>query len=153
SKRIINNFIKMRDFETIKSEAIEHYSSLKEVYCPYFRENIHFNSKGINHILRKSWNKVRGEKDQLMRFKNIKLAPVIISKSHTIQDILHTKRFERIRRNNRWDTILTNVSYYEFIAMIDNIRLKIIVKEIDFKDKFFWSIIPFWGKKISEEND
>ncbi len=37
------------------------------------------------------------------------------------------------------------VSYYEFIAILKNVRVKVIVKQIDDNQKFFWSIIPFWG--------
>lgn len=35
-------------------------------------------------------------------------------------------------------------SYYEFIAVIENIRVKVIVKHVEGGEKFFWSIIPFW---------
>lgn len=87
----------------------------------------------------------RTERDQYMRFKLIHLAPEILRLSNTIQGILETKKFERIRVNNRTDTILKPVHYYEFIAVIKRNRVKVILKQIDFGDKFFWSIIPFWG--------
>ena len=38
-----------------------------------------------------------------------------------------------------------NVTYYEFIALIKRDRVKIIVKQIENGEFFFWSIIPYWG--------
>ena len=35
--------------------------------------------------------------------------------------------------------------FYEFIAVLENVRVKVIVKEILGGEKHFWSIIPFWG--------
>lgn len=79
-----------------------------------------------------------------MRLKLIHLAPVILEKSATLQGVFETKNFERIRSHNRTDNILKIVTYYEFIAVVDKIRAKIIVKQIDNGEKFFWSIIPYW---------
>ena len=90
-------------------------------------------------------DKARLEADQYMRFKLIGLAPEVLKLSHTVQGILESKRFERIRVNSRTDTILKPVNYYEFIAVIKRNRIKVIVKQIDGGSNFFWSIIPFWG--------
>jgi len=40
---------------------------------------------------------------------------------------------------------LKQVVYYEFIAILENIRVKVIIKEVGDEKKYFWSIIPFWG--------
>lgn len=61
------------------------------------------------------------------------------------EGILETKKFERIRMKGRTDTVLKPVSYYEFIAVIKRNRVRVIAKQIDNGEKFFWSIIPFWG--------
>lgn len=56
--------------------------------------------------------------------------------------------------NSRWEKKLLLVSYYEFIAVMENVRVKVIVKYVEGGEKFFWSIIPFWrvngevGKRI-----
>ncbi len=47
--------------------------------------------------------------------------------------------------NNRTDIILKPVTYYEFIAVLKRNRVRIIVKQIENGQKFFWSIVPFWG--------
>ena len=40
---------------------------------------------------------------------------------------------------------MKDIVFYEFIAVIDNIRLKVIVKEVIGGEKHFWSVIPYWG--------
>lgn len=44
----------------------------------------------------------------------------------------------------RIQNIPKEVVYYEFVAVIGKVRIKIMIKEIVGGDKFFWSIIPFW---------
>jgi len=133
------------DFEYVKLRGEKLYKTLGEIYCPYFKEKISFNSKGLEHLKFIGRGRSRGVKDQYMRFKLIHLAPEIIRLTHTLQGALETKRFERIKIHSRMDTILKPVNYYEFIALIKRNRMKIIIKQIDNGEKFFWSIIPFWG--------
>jgi hypothetical protein len=83
---------------------------------------------------------------QYVRFKLFHLAPQIIASSHTVQGVLHTKNFEWIRSNARTECVLKDVSYYEFIAVLEDVRVRIVVKEIESGPKFFWSIIPFWKR-------
>ncbi|MEI6238622.1 MAG: hypothetical protein WCP15_03755 [bacterium] len=132
-------------FNSVKDNAEAFYKSLREVYCPYFKEKISFNSQGLEHLKYKRRNWLRGQKDQFMRFKMLHFAPEIISASNTLQGILKTKNFEKIRVNSRTDNKLSNVTYFEFIAVMDNNRIKVIVKQIENNEKVFWSIIPFWG--------
>ena len=42
------------DFLKIKSEAEEFYNTIHSVYCPYFGDEIIFNSKGLKHLKFKS---------------------------------------------------------------------------------------------------
>ncbi len=80
-----------------------------------------------------------------MRFKLIALAPEVLKSSHTLQGMLETKKFERVRVHGRTDVVLKSVNYYEFIAVIKRNRVRVVVKQIDNGEKFFWSLIPFWG--------
>jgi hypothetical protein len=43
------------------------------------------------------------------------------------------------------------VRYYGFIAILEKVRIKVIIKEVEGGNKFFWSIIPFW--KVRKENN
>jgi hypothetical protein len=132
------------NFEKIKLEKETSYKTFGEVYCPYFKEKILFSALGLDHLKFKKPRIARSEEDQFMRFKLLNLAPLVVSLSHTVQGIRTIKSFEEIRINNRKEHILKNVIYYEFIAVIQNYRVKIILKEIEGGSKVFLSIVPAW---------
>ena len=144
------NFKDEVDFEEVKKKAEEFYSTIGEVRCPYFGEKIAFNAKGIKHLKFKSDQVARTQHDQYSRLKLIYLAPEILKLSKTVQGIWHTKRFEMQKTHSRWEKVLKDVSFYEFIAVLENVRVKVIVKEVFGGEKHFWSIIPFW--RIDKEN-
>jgi len=137
-----------QQFKEVKEKGEELYKSLGEVFCPFFKEKVSFGAHGLEHLKFKRREKARLEKDQYMRFKLLHLAPEILKLSHTLQGILETKKLERIRTNSRTDTILKPVTYYEFIAVLKRNRVRIIIKQVENGQKFFWSIVPFWGMNI-----
>ncbi len=134
-----DNFIKIRD------EAENFYKTIGFVYCPYFGEKIAFNAKGLKHLKFKSDRQARPYTEQYPRLKLLHLAPGVLKKSHTVQGIWKVKRFEAQKTNKRWEHVLKDVTYYEFIAVLKNVRVKVIVKEVWGGEKHFWSVIPFWG--------
>ena len=134
-----------KQINEVKERGEALYRSINEVYCPYFKEKVSFGAQGLEHLKFKRREKARLEQDQYMRFKLIHLAPEILKQSHTLQEFLETKKFERVRVHSRTDTILKLVCYHEFIAVTKRNRVKIIIKQIDGGQKFFWSLIPFWG--------
>lgn len=131
-------------FNKIKEKAEDFYKTIGEIYCPYLKEKIKFNAKGLEHIKFKARNKARSRNDQYMRFKLIHLAPEVIKLSHTVQGLNVIRNFELQKINSRWDRILKDVCYYEFVAVINKARVRVIIKQIDSGQNFFWSIIPFW---------
>jgi len=145
------NFKDEQDFEKVRTDADTFYDSIGEAHCPYFGEKISFNAAGLKHLKLKSDKIARSHSEQYARLKLLVLAPQVLSLSRTVQGIWHTKHFERIRVHSRTDTILKPVCYYEFIAVLENVRVKVIVKQIDDGQKFFWSIIPYW--KIDSVNN
>ena len=139
------NHIDPERFEKVKKKAEEFYKNIGSVRCPYFGAAVNFNAKGLDHIKFKGWNRTRLIGDQYMRLALIHLAPEILKKSSTVQGILKTKDFLRVKINSRWEQVMKIICFYEFIAIIGDVRTKVIVKEIEGGEKFFWSIIPFWG--------
>ena len=135
----------LENFEEVKIKGEEFYKTLTDIYCPYFKEKVSFNAQGLEHLKFKQQRKARPQQDQYMRFKLLHLAPVILKNTATLQGIWDKKAFEEIRIHNRTDTILKMVTYYEFVAVLENVRVKIIVKQIENGQRFFWSIIPYWG--------
>ena len=131
-------------FNKKKSEAENYYKNIREIYCPYFREKIVFNAKGWEHLKFKTYRHARTRNDQYIRFKLLHLVPEIIKNSHTVQGIWTTKKLEFMNINSRWENIMKNVTFWEFIAVIEEVRVRIIIKQIEEGVKYFWSIIPFW---------
>jgi len=136
--------IEPEKLEAIKASAETYYKEIGEVYCPYLKENVVFNAHGIEHLKFKSRNKARSTTDQYVRLKLLKLASVIIQKSHTLQEKYETKHFERMKIGKKWETKMIEVTYYTFIAIINEARMKVVVKQISDGSKFFWSLVPFW---------
>lgn len=139
------NFKDEKDFEAVKAEAEGFYGSLIEVHCPYFRERIAFNAKGLRHLKFKSDQQARLRDDQYARLKLLRRAPEVLKKSATVQGIWRTKRFEVQKTNSRWERMMKEVIFYEFIAVLDSVRVKVIVKEVQGGERHFWSVIPYWG--------
>jgi hypothetical protein len=139
-----------KDFQNVKYEAESSYAAIGDVYCPYFGEKIAFNAKGLRHLKFKSDQQARTQEDQYARLKLLRLALKVLELSRTLQGVWHTKRFEATKTHSRWEHVMKQISFYEFIAVLDNVRVKVIVKEVAGGEKHFWSIIPFW--KVNKEN-
>lgn len=139
------NFKDEEDFQRVRDEAEAFYGTIVEVYCPYLKEKIAFNVKGLKHLKFISDRQARPRKDQYSRLKLVRLAPEILKQSHTLQGVWEIKRFESQKTNSRWEYVAKEVTYYEFIAVVDTVRAKVIVKQVLGGEKHFWSVIPFWG--------
>jgi len=139
------NFKDEKDFQKVKKEAEDFYEKIESVFCPYFKEKIVFNIKGLKHLKFKSDRQARSNKDQYPRLKLIHFAPKVLQCSSTLQGIWKIKRFEDQKTNNRWEKVMKEVTFYEFIAVFEDIRIKVIIKEVQGGEKHFFSVIPFWG--------
>jgi hypothetical protein len=111
---------------------------------PYLKTKVAFNAKGLEHIKFKDRGKARSLQDQYVRLRLLKLAPQIIQESHTLQDFYETGHLEHQNTNARWQFVMLDVTYYGFVAIIKNARMKVIVKPVSGGQPFFWSLIPFW---------
>lgn len=134
------------EFQNIRHQAETLYSTLGQIRCPYFEGSVHFNTEGFRHLLFKSWNRGRDRHDQFMRLKFLARAPEILRLSRTVQGIQETHEWERRRRHGHWERLLVPVAYYEFIAVLNKRRFKVIVKQLAAGQRVFWSLIPFWSQ-------
>lgn len=139
------------EFEKIRSEFESKYKNIKEVRCPYFSGSVVFNAMGLEHLKFMRKNHARPRNEQLIRMRLFPLAPEIINLSRTIQGITYTKHFENSRTNQRYQSILLPVYYYEFVAILKDKRVRVVIKQIEDGPRFFWSIIPFW--KIDKQTN
>jgi hypothetical protein len=130
--------------EKIKHKTEEIYKNTQPVDCPYLKDKVYFNSRGWEHIKFKEHGKSRTKEEQYTRLKLFPLVSEVIRRSHTIQGIWKKKEWESQKKHGRWEKTLKDVAYYEFVAVIGKVRVKVVVKEVMGGQKYFWSIIPFW---------
>ena len=128
----------MRNYTRIKNQAYRKYKRIKKVYCPCLKTKVSFNSKGFWHIIYRSRNKKRDVKSQILRFKLLDKAAQLVKLSHTLQE------YQEVRRGRK-----KNIRYYAFIGILDEWKIKVIVKQVGNARPLFWSVIPNWrtGKR------
>jgi hypothetical protein len=92
------------------------------------------------------------------RLRHLARAPEILRLSRTVQGIEKTHEWERRHKHGRWEKLLVLVTYYEFMAVIEDRRFKVIVKQLPGGERIFWSLIPFWrqdeqGRRVLYDGD
>lgn len=111
------------------------FRQTKEISCPAFNgEKIVFNAKGINHLIYKG-NRSRRDRARIQtNFRLLPRAIKILQSSVFFQEESFYERNGRIYR------------FWAFEAVVDNRRIKVIVRQIGKSRKHFWSVIPAWRK-------
>ena len=142
-------------FEKAKYSAKKFYEHIGRIWCPYLGREINFNSEGFEHLLAKSWNRGRSRVEQYTRLKILPKVVEIIRSSHTLQEYDQRLVFMRRKINSRWEKQVRTVRYFVFIALLRNhgIRFKIIVKEAEGGQPFFWSVYPSWRTVTQESGE
>ncbi len=131
----------------VKEKAEAEYKNFGNVFCPYLKKEVAFNAKGLEHIKFKGRNKARSTVDQYIRLRSLPLVKNIINLSHTLQGFQERKEMVMVK-NKKWGTIMKSVNYYEFVAVVKDVRVRVIIKNVDGGEPHFWSIIPFWRMNI-----
>lgn len=105
---------------------------------------MHFTAEGFNHIIYKGKRRERSKNDQITKFKLLPKTQTVVSISTTYQE--YDESFTTIRRKRFKRTIeeTATVKYWGFVAIIQNFRVKVIVRQIGNGQKQFWSVIPAW---------
>jgi hypothetical protein len=124
------------------------YKAIGKVYCPYFKGSIHFTRDGYEHLKFKTKFKARNARDRDMRFRLLPIALQILGDSHTLQNRVLSRRFEDRYVNSRKESALLTVIYYEFMAIIQEKRVKVVIKQVENSEKIFLSVIPMFKQKM-----
>lgn len=122
----------------LKSKAKEFFKKHKSVRCPAFpKEKVYFNSKGMSHLFYKGAGKVfsRPVPESNVRINLLSRALRVITKMSLFQEesIFIDKRGRECR-------------YFSFEAVVDNRRVKVIIRQVGNGQKHFWSVIPAWRR-------
>lgn len=122
----------MRKF---KDQIKKIFDATKEVRCPAFPdEKVVFNAKGINHLIYKG-NRSRREQSRIQT--NIRLLPSAIK---VLKVMVYPQEETSYLR------VGVNYKFWTFEAVVDNRRIKVIVRQVGNGKKHFWSVIPAWRK-------
>ncbi len=68
-----------------------------------------------------------------------------------MQEFDERKLFVRRNSKDGWNKVIKTVKYYIFVAIVGELRLKVIVKEIEGGQKNFHSVYPSW--QVVTKND
>jgi len=144
----------MDELNEIREKARELYKEIEEVHCPFLKEKVVFTSVGFNHIQYKNHKgKQRHKNVQQIRYKILKLAHKVLRDSKTLQEYEEQSLFVEVKQNKRKERILKPVRFFGFIAIIDERKVKVIVRQVGNGKKHFWSIIPNWRTRKSKEGN
>ena len=140
-----------KSLKEIREQAKSFYKKIDSVYCPYFKEKIIFSSEGFNHLRYRGSRKERHFEVQKMRYKLLSLAPTLLKHSGTLQEHEVQNIFIELNINKRRKKVLMKVHFFGFIAIIQQWKIKVIVRQIEKGKKHFWSVIPNWKTRKSKE--
>lgn len=132
----------------IKKQAKEFFKKNKSISCPAFpNEKIVFNSKGLRHLFYKGQNKGRPLKEAKIRVELLTRVVTTLTLMPLFQEERIIKSYEEGKTARFW----------AFEAVIEERRIKIIVRQIGRGKKHFWSVIPSWkriqGKRVNAKSD
>lgn len=131
-------------FNERKEKARTIYTTQKNIYNPYLRSQVIFNSDGFHH-LQFSARRERNKKEQLLKFSLLPLAIEIIKKSGTLQE--YRTGLTTIGKIGKDGLALAKATeYWGFIAIVGEskrIKIKVILRKIGDGNITFWSVMPF----------
>ncbi len=120
----------------------EHKKQIKSIFnkvgviaCPAFGgDKIYFNAKGANHLIYKGNRRQRSAN----RIKtNIRLLPRAVK-------LLKLATFWQ--EESQYDAGNKVYKFWAFEAVVDQRRIKVIVRQVGKGRKHFWSVIPAWRR-------
>lgn len=131
------------NFHERRERARAIYDAQKNVYNPYLKSGVVFNSDGFHH-LQFSARRERNKKEQLLKFRLLSLAPGVIKNSGTLQE--HRKELMPIGKRGKDGFAPTKtIEYRGFIAIVGNnqIKIKVVLRRVGDGNITFWSVMPF----------
>lgn len=132
-------------YEKLRESSGNFYKKIGMIRCPALNnEFVHFTSDGFNHLMYKGSRHERSKNDQITKFKLLPNAKNIIEISTTFQEydeslvMVRKKKFKKVVEES------ATVKYWGFVAIINNFRVKVVVRQIGNGQKHFLSVIPAW---------
>ncbi len=135
----------LSNYQNLRKSAQDFYNNINSVFSPALKEKITFPAEGFNHIVFKTARTERERSSQILRFKLLPLAKKLIEISNTYQEFEETIGDFVIKKHKKKVKESRSVKYWGIIAIIDNRKIKVIIRKIgDNGSLHFWSIVPAW---------
>ena len=134
----------MSNYEKLYADAQTFYRRLQPILFSPLNEYVHFTSKGFNHIEFKNQRNRRDNSSQVLRFKLLPTAVKLIDITTTYQEYEETIKEFRIQTRKKRIHVTKTVRYWGIIAIIDNRKIKVIVRKVGDGQLHFWSLMPSW---------
>lgn len=141
-------------YDECRTQTENFYNGIGKIKCPILGDYVVFSSEGFNHLVYKNKSE-RTKNDQMTKFKLLPSGKKIIGLTTTVQEytesLIEVRRKKMIRGKRR--PYIENViaKYWCFSAIIDGLKIKVIVRQVGEGNKHFWSVIPDWN--ISKYSD
>lgn len=132
-------------YKEVKEVAENYYKALNPIFCPAIKEEVSFAmSEGFHHIVHKSKGNQREQKEQMLRFRLLKRGVSLIGMTTTFQEYEETTVSVKIKIKKKKVIAERTVKYWGLIAILNDRKIKVILRKIGNGKIHFWSIIPAW---------
>lgn len=129
------------DYKQLKTKAKKLYSKIGRIPSPALSdEYVAFTSIGFTHLIRKGRNpRPRGE--QIKRFALLPYAETIIKNPQAVIIYRTTETKYWTNRYGQKVLITSTAHFWTFIEKMDNYTIKIVIRQLNFGKKHFFSIM------------
>jgi len=128
----------MKETKKLKIQARKFFKQHKSVVCPAFpKEKVIFNSRGLSHLFYKG-----ASKRSLRPIKEIETRVNLLPSAYKVLHLMPLLQEESTLIDHEGKVCI----YFAFEAVVDNRRIKVIVRQVGNGQKHFWSVIPAWRK-------
>ena len=131
-------------YEKIRQDSHVWYKNQSPVNSPALNQLVYFTAEAFEHTKYKRARAERDKPSQIMRLKMLPRAFRLIELSTTIQEYEEIVKVVSVKRRKKRVHQSKQIQYWGLIAIIENRKIKVILRKIGNGQLQFWSIIPAW---------
>ena len=131
-------------YEKIRQDTSVWYKKLQPINAPSLDQLVHFTAEAFEHTKYKRARAERDRSSQIMRLKMLPRAITLIGLSTTIQEYEEISKVVSVKRKKKRVQESKQIQYWGLIAIIENRKIKVILRKIGNGQLHFWSVIPAW---------
>jgi len=136
------------EIKHLKQRAQTFFKDNKRIRCPAFPEEVVLNSKGLSHLFYKGSRKTTSRS-----IKEIVVRLELLSRALKLLKMMSLPQEESVFTDSKG----RKCHFFAFEAVVDERRIKVIVRQVGNGKKHFWSVIPAWrkvrGQRVNAKTD